>query len=294
MPISLYLLIPVTPVSETYGSFNYSVSDNTISCSGYRSSGDGTEEFQMFLEIHGDRLIPIDKYTQFILTRDGSVVTNGDGDEVIDKSDLLQRVWVETNGTTVMKFGMSTVEEYILESPYSSYYKSYGKLDYSYSPERNKLWIGSGAFDIRLLDESSLSIIRESDNVVFEYTVGDESDIPEGSLYGMLTYKPWGSEDTYYTFYFTPAGGVVYFEESYPNTGNWDIYLRAEGTFSVSGNKVQCNYTSVWWAGGESSQNKNIFSGWTYGKPCTKTYTVTIDGNTLEFEMPNGVQKIFN
>ena len=57
-------------------SFRYSVSGNTVRCKGtYANSDDDYGDFELILLIDGDRLIPQDRYTNFILTRDGSIET---------------------------------------------------------------------------------------------------------------------------------------------------------------------------------------------------------------------------
>ncbi len=79
------------PASSTYASFTYSVNGNIIQCQGFCASTSDdeveAEKFNLTLKIKGDRLLPQGRYAHFILTRDGSVMTNGDGNEVTDKTD---------------------------------------------------------------------------------------------------------------------------------------------------------------------------------------------------------------
>lgn len=76
------------PTSVSIGYFSYSISGKTITCKGVWASslGDADSNFTFTLDIQGDRLKPTSLYTYFILTRDGSVVTDGDGNEVTGDS----------------------------------------------------------------------------------------------------------------------------------------------------------------------------------------------------------------
>lgn len=77
------------PTSISIGYFTYSISGNTITCQGVwaSSSGDVDSSFTFTLAIQGDRLIPTSLYTYFILTRDNSVMTDGNGNEVTNGGD---------------------------------------------------------------------------------------------------------------------------------------------------------------------------------------------------------------
>ena len=62
------------------GHFTYTVSDSRIKCNGVSINSDGdVEDLYLELKIDGNRLIPQNKFTHFILTKDGSVVTDSSG-----------------------------------------------------------------------------------------------------------------------------------------------------------------------------------------------------------------------
>lgn len=75
-----------TPVGYSVGKFQYKVKGHTINCTGvYINHYDELEEdFSMSLNLEGDRLIPQDRFDWFILTRDNSVMTDGNGNEIIN------------------------------------------------------------------------------------------------------------------------------------------------------------------------------------------------------------------
>ena len=279
-----------SPTSSSFASFIYSVAGNVITCQGAWANSDADYDvnFAMTLRIEGDRLIPQDRYSTFILTRDGSIVTDSSGNEVVDNSSLLKGVWVSTDGTTVTEFFTSTYDEYVLDRPFGSSYVSIYNGNYSYSPERRKLWINTTGFDISVLNESVLKLT--TGNNTFSYKRGSKADIPsKGSIAGMLIGKNLVDNNNKRYFYFNSDGSVAYMESSNINVGSWGkAMLDARGTYTLSGNTVRCTYTDVSWTGGEYSGYENIFPGWTYGKSCTKTYTVKVEGTTLIFTMPDG------
>lgn len=70
-----------SPTSSSFASFIYSVAGNVVMCQGAWANSDADYDvnFAMTLRIDGDRLIPQDRYSAFILTRDGSIVTDSSG-----------------------------------------------------------------------------------------------------------------------------------------------------------------------------------------------------------------------
>lgn len=70
-----------SPVSYSTAYFRWSVSGNKITCKGAYANtyGDVDADFTISFEIRGDRLYPLDRFTEFILTQDGSVITDGNG-----------------------------------------------------------------------------------------------------------------------------------------------------------------------------------------------------------------------
>lgn len=170
-----------SPVSYAVAKFVYKINGNKITCNGAYANtyGDVESDFAMTLAIEGDRLIPINKYQQFILTRDNSIITDGDGNEIIDQSDLLQRVWVSTSGETVVLFQESTYIEYVLSSPFSKTFINSNEKSYSYNAARKLINIDGTQFDILLLTSTSLSLKSQTSGVIHNYNIGSESDIPK-------------------------------------------------------------------------------------------------------------------
>ena len=77
------------PTSITIATFVWKVKGEYIECNGVsgNSAEEATDDFSMKMKIEGDRLIPVDKFNVFILTKDNSVVTDGDGNEIVNDSD---------------------------------------------------------------------------------------------------------------------------------------------------------------------------------------------------------------
>ena len=170
-----------SPVSYSVAKFVYEVNGNKISCKGAYANtyGDVESDFTMTLSIEGDRLIPIDQYQNFILTRDNSVMTDGDGNEIVDQSNLLQQVWVSTSGETIVMFQESTYIEYVLSSPFAKTYTNCYENGYSYNAARKLINIAGTQFDILLLTATYLSLKSQNGGEIFNYNIGSEADIPE-------------------------------------------------------------------------------------------------------------------
>ena len=171
-----------SPASYSVAKFVYEVNGNKITCKGAYANtyGDVESDFTMTLSIEGDRLIPIDKYPNFILTRDNSVMTDGDGNEIVDKSNLLQQVWISTSGETIVMFQESTYIEYVLSSPFAKTYTNRCENGYSYNAARKIINIDGTQFDILLLTDTYLSLKSQNSGKIFNYNIGSEADIPEG------------------------------------------------------------------------------------------------------------------
>lgn len=77
-----------SPVSVSYAIFSWSVSGSIITCRGAYADtyGDAASDFTMQIEIKGDRLYPLNNYSSFILTRNGDVITDGNGNETKNSS----------------------------------------------------------------------------------------------------------------------------------------------------------------------------------------------------------------
>lgn len=170
-----------SPVSYSVAKFAYEVNENKISCKGAYANtyGDVESDFTMTLSIERDRLIPIDKYPNFILTRDNSVMTDGDGNEIVDQSNLLQQVWISSSGETIVMFQESTYIEYVLSSPFAKTYTKRYENGYSYNAARKLINIDGTQFDILLLTDTYLSLKSQNSGKIFNYNIGSEADIPE-------------------------------------------------------------------------------------------------------------------
>ena len=173
-----------SPLGLGVGSFVWTTSKNQVSCyNGAYVNYEGVVEsdFSMKLRIEGDRLIPEDKFTSFILTRDGSVETDGNGNEIIDYSDLLQNVWVETDGKSVIWFkDDKNVVEYRFEDKSNPDIYSFRRnTQYSYYIRDGQIRIENMLYDIIGLDENELTLLeKDSPFEMHMYDIGTKQDIP--------------------------------------------------------------------------------------------------------------------
>ncbi len=271
-----------SPVSYSAAFFRYSISNGIITCKGSSANtyGDITEDFSLTLRIDDDRLLPQNKYTNFILTRDGSVETDGYGEEIIDKSELLERIWIASAGDAILDLRNDGIfEEYILESPHSKKYVSVNTGKYTYDPRYERITFNTVVYDIIVLNENNMTV--RNDNKTITYYVGSQNDLPsQVDMNGMLLEnRLWASDNSKYYFTFWMEGEsykVSYTENSTIVVGSYgQAYLSARGTYKLSGDKLQCNYTNVYWPGGELSKYADIFPGWSYATQCIKTYTIS-------------------
>ena len=273
-----------TPSGYTAYYFAYSISDNIITCEGAKADTDGDvdDNFVLKLKIEGDRLIPINRYTAFILTRDGSVETDGDGNEIIDQSDLLIRDWIRADGLSILSMNNSTnFTEYLLSAPNSNKYYYYENMNYSYDKRYKKIIFGNTTYEILQLDSDKLCIKNSAQSVVIEFRSATKNDIPTIHDVNTLLYQSfyWNNNETRDHFTFKEDGTVVYMKNSNVNIGSWGpATLVADGTYIVNGNNILCNFKTVDWEGGYLDEYKNIFFGWTYNESCTKTYYIEYNG----------------
>lgn len=286
-----------SPVGYSYGIFSYTVINNQVKCTGvWATTDDDTvdTDFTMTLEIHGDRLIPIDRYSGFILTIDNSVITDDQGNELIDGSHLLPGVWISTDNSAILEFhDLNKYTLYQIDSDDRNSYSYSVSGEYSYDFLRNILIIGNSRNEVRTLNASELIMMNLDTYNLLSFKRGTSNDIPKGADIKDYLYNAallWSSASSKETFKFNKNGNVVYWERSNVQVGSWGkACLTAQGTYSVNNKTIICNFTDVSWEGGNYSQYANIFSGWEYNKPCTKTYTVTkaADG-ILELITPDG------
>ncbi len=289
-----------SPVSYTVASFMYSVSGSTIDCKGAYANSDGeySDTFMITLKKEGNRLIPQDRYTSFILTKDNSVMTGSDGNEVAsdyDKINMLENVWVTTDGRVVINFySDKKYDEYTLTSPGSNQYKSRTSGSYTFSPgARDLLSIiySNGSLTQYTVDELTESRLKIStSNQSITYRKGTTADIPkEADLKGFLVAAfSWTDKSNKHVFSFASDNKMSYFEVASKKLGSYGYpTLRATGTFSVSGSKVTAYFNDVSWEGGKDMAS-NYFPDWEYGKSCTKTYNIEVTASgSLKVTLPN-------
>lgn len=171
----------------TIAYFEYSVSDNNIICKGASAGtiGEGANSnFSITFQWEDNRLIPLNQWNYFILTKDGSIETNINGDIVSDQSKQLQGVWISEAGSFVMYFKDSeNVTQYGLYEPYSNKFVSALGFQYVYSYKRSELDLygndGTSYFlTINELNSESLVMTEKNTGTVYKYKRGSKSDIP--------------------------------------------------------------------------------------------------------------------
>lgn len=282
------------PDSFSVAYFTWSTSGGRLICKGaYAStSGDLSGDYQMECRIENDRLIPTGQFSSFILTKDNSVMTDGDGNEIESPENqlyTLQNTWVKTDGKSVITFYPGgQYDEYVLESPGSQSYTEFNTGSYSFAPLNKTLTINTSLWNVVTLTEKSL--VLQKGTIKMEYRMGSRSDIPSGAnLKANLTSAfGWTDVNSKYTFRFSADGSVTYFENSFRKYGSWgDITLCASGTFTVSGSNVTCNFTSVDWQSGTSG-TASYFPDWKCGSPATKVYKIVITpSSSLQVTLPD-------
>lgn len=291
-----------SPVSYAAAKFTYSVHENKIICQGAyaNTNGDISEDFNMILRIEGDRLIPIDTYSMFILTRDGSVETDGYGDEVIDDSQLIYGVWVHSSNEVVIVFDYSKFTEYTLLSASSNIYKKKTEGSFSYDYRQKYILINGARFNILSLTENSLQIKSESSNTIYNYKRGTEANIPSNGEssedYRTLLELPlyWKDNNRVRSFSFHHSNQVFYGEESSKPYGSWGyIFLNAKGTYWISGNEINCVFDDVSWQDGKSG-SKDYFPDWVCGEKNLKVFTIeNINTESMKLRFENGKSYYF-
>lgn len=172
-----------TPLGVEVGSFVWTTSKNQVSCydGGYVDYEGLASAFSMKLRMEGDRLIPEDRFTSFILTRDGSVETDVDGNEIVDNSTLLQNVWVETGGKSVMWFkdAMNVVEYRFEDTSNPDIYSFRRNTQYSYSARDNEIKIEDDVYSIVGVNGKELTLrMTTSPYSMHMYDIGTKQDIP--------------------------------------------------------------------------------------------------------------------
>ena len=274
----------ISPVDYRVVAFTYKVKGDLISCDGYVGSitNPDVESYSISFRIKGDRLYPQDHYTSFILTRDGSVETDSSGNEIVDSSDMLEGIWKRDDGATVLVIGDHEATEYELLQTNPKIYTSKTDYSFSYDYREDYIVLGTTKLDILSLTSTYLSLKRDFDNKIFNFTKGTQADIPsngdgvdnktqieilEKSTFG------WVSAASKYRFNFYGNGNVSYIEKGGSLGSSGTIYLSAGGTYSLRDKTLTCYFEDVSWEYG-SSAAKDFFPGWTSGKSTIKVYTV--------------------
>ena len=286
-----------SPVSYAFAKFTYSVRDSKVICQGAYADTNGAVngDFNLTLRIEGNRLIPTDRYDMFILTRDGSIETDGSGDEVKDDSQLIYGVWVHSSGEVVIVFDSSSFTEYTLLSASSNIYSKKTEGSFSYNYRQNYVLINNARYNVLNLTENALQLKSESNNVTYNYKRGSKSDIPtngEGSEdYRSLLELPlfWQDNSGLRSLTFHHSNQVSYMEDSSKPYGSWGtISLIANGTYWISGKEINCTFNDVNWQDGTSGAKK-YFPDWECGKTNFKVFTIkSISSESLELKFENG------
>lgn len=287
------------PSSYSYAKFSYQISGNKILCNGYFATDayemDKAEKFEMTLSIEGNRLIPLDRYSYFILTKDDSIMTDSDGKEVIDDSRMLNNVWVRTDGYSICVIENGKCTEYTLLNQYGKIYSSKYSYDIYYDPARKIIRFGNTEYNIVILNASTLEIKNTKNHFIF--SVGSPNDIPssgdngdDSDIKALLNSASfgWKTKDGK-CFNFTKSGIAVYIENSHRNLGSvGEISMSAQGTYTLKAKQITCNYSEVYWESG-NDLTKDWFPGWTCGKARIRKFTIkSISSDALTLEDEDG------
>ncbi len=283
------------PTSYSTAYFKWKVSGDRVVCKGAfaNTSGDVSDDYTLECRIENDRLIPIGTYSFFILTKDNSVMTDGEGNEVLAPDEqlyLLQNVWVASDKTSVLSFYPGGVyEEHVLTHAGSNEYSELNRGEYSFSPFNKTLTLGTSLWNALTLDSQNL-VIKNGARTL-SYTMESKKDIPsEYDLKQYLqSYFGWSDDNGKYYFRFGDDGSVRYMENSGRKYGSYGVInLIADGTYSVSGSTVTCRFNDVDWEYG-SSGTSSWFPGWTYGQSCTKKYVIEVTpSSSIKVTFPDG------
>lgn len=280
-----------SPVSISVAYFTYQISGSTIYCTGARgntSEDDIETDLKMTMNIEGECIKPLDRYTQFILTRDGSITTTDNGEVVVDKSNDLCGVWIREDKSSLIDFSSDgTYKEYRLDSSEENSYSAVYLGNYSYNCVKNWLIVDGNEFSILQLDISRM-VIKSNSSKLYTYIKGTYADIPKQANISKFLIEGlcWSTKDSKCSFAFGQNGNVQYFENG-TRVGSYGIVsLVANGTFTIKGNIMTCYFSDVTWE--YSSSYPNMFPGWTANHAVTKTYTVEISNSCFIVIPSNG------
>lgn len=168
-----------SPVSFSTGKFTYNISGNIIICKGVNVSTSDSSvntDFSWTLELRDNKLYPLDLFDLFVLSKEGSY-TNAEGEEIIDQSDWLTGVWVETiHGESVIEFDENIITEYTIDKNTHKCI-NVSLLPYSYNFVTRTLIINGTKWDIAIFTQDVLQIYMTGRT--FCYERGSSKDIPK-------------------------------------------------------------------------------------------------------------------
>lgn len=273
-------------VSFSAARFTWSISGDRLICQGaYAStSGDISGSYNLECRIEKDRLYPTGQFSYFILTKDNSVMTDGEGNEIASAEDqlyMLQNVWVSTDKKSVIEFYPGgEYDEYVLSYPGSGDYTEFNTGKYQFNPLLKTLTVNATLWEVVTLDSENL--VLKKGTTTLSYTIGSRNDIPtQSDLKAYLSSAMgWSDSESKYFFQFSSDGSVRYIEDSGRRYGSYgDISLSANGTYSVSGSTVTCYFSDVFWEYGTSGTSA-WFPGWVCNQSCTKRYVIEVTPST--------------
>lgn len=259
------------PTSYTAAKFTYTIKNGVIMCTGAsaNTAGEIASDFTLSLRIENDRLIPTNHYTNFILTRDNSVETDTQGNEIKNYGDYLYKVWIHSSKEVVLVLEDGVFTEYTLLSANSNIYatKTTGSLSYDY--RRKYITIDYSRFNIISLTQNSLSLESESGKI-FNYTAGTYADIPtngdtsDSSNYTQIleSHSCWSTKSGDINLRFYDSNRLLYAENTNKTFGSLGhISLTANAFYTISNNSLKCSFDNVYWNACEIYPN--LFPGWT-------------------------------
>lgn len=154
-------------VSFSAARFTWSISGDRLICQGaYAStSGDISGSYNLECRIEKDRLYPTGQFSYFILTKDNSVMTDGEGNEIASAEDqlyMLQNVWVSTDKKSVIEFYPGgEYDEYVLSYPGSNDYTEFNTGKYHFNPLLKTLTVNTTLWEVVTLDRENLVLKKE-------------------------------------------------------------------------------------------------------------------------------------
>lgn len=286
---------------EQWAHFSYSISGNRIICIGVYGNSSGKISEYINELIYDDDCV-YSKNLDDCYGRE-EVVVDESGREIPDLSLLIYNsVWRYENRIWYFDDSDNLYDYFLYEDSNDEYFACV-KRSYSYERLYRILNIGISRCEIYALNETFMSLkIPGASSTAYLYRT-EFQDLPSTiNLFGCLTSasywqsdRDWNSKRNIYTFVFNKDGSIVYSECSNVKVGSYGYAtLTAEGNFTLSGDKIVCEFDDVSWPGGYMDKYKNIFSGWEYDKPCVKSYDLfTEDTQKLVITESSGKKLTF-